>query len=49
MFLLTNFYGKFLYGASCEKGPEIGRPIDTFQTQQVVKKNMALEVIFLKQ
>jgi hypothetical protein len=35
--------GKFLDAGSCEKGPEDGT--DNFQIQQVVKKDMTLEVV----
>jgi hypothetical protein len=44
--IINNVCGKFLDVASCKKGPEISRPTDTFQIQHVVKKDMALEIIF---
>jgi hypothetical protein len=45
MFFLSNFYGKFLDAAICERGSEIST--DNFYVQQVVKKDMALEVTLL--
>jgi hypothetical protein len=39
---INQLCGKFLDVASCEKGPEIG--IDSFHNQEVVEKDMGLEV-----
>lgn len=46
MFFLTMFSGKFVDAMSCKKRPEIS--IDNFQIQEVVNKDMTLEVICFK-